>query len=196
MRDEDGELAVKIARKVVDTSPKSHEIPDFDVPDIFFENRGVFTTLKTYPKKELRGCIGFPEPVMPFIEALVHSAYAAAQEDPRFSPVRHRELNKIVVEVSVLTPPEEITLKPEERAKGVIVGTHGLIAESGFSKGLLLPQVAVEYGWDAEKFLSQTCWKAGLSPDCWLSERTKFYRFSADIFEELEPRGRVVRSRE
>ncbi len=87
----------------------------------------------------------------------------------------------------------ELKVKKKDLPKEIKIGVHGLIVEKGFYKGLLLPQVPVEWGWDEMEFLSQTCWKAGLPPDCWLDENTKIYAFTAEIFEEEEPHGKIRR---
>ncbi len=194
--DEDGKFAVRTARRVVEEYLKTSSVPQIVFPPKFNEKSGVFTTISRYPSHELRGCIGYPEPVYPLKEALVRSAIAAAIDDPRFPPVRYEELDGLVFEVSLLTPPEEIRVKKRKHLlKEVKIGVHGLIAERGFYRGLLLPQVPVEWGWDTREFLEQTCWKAGLPMDCWLDEHTKFYRFTAEIFEEVEPRGDIRRKK-
>jgi len=105
--------------------------------------------------------------------------------------INSRRNMEIIVEVTVLTPPERIEAKPVDLPKHVEIGRHGLMIKRGPYSGLLLPQVAVEFGFDAEEFLSQTCMKAGLPPDCWLIEGTEVYRFEGQIFKEVEPRGDV-----
>ena len=158
----------------------------------FQEERGVFVTISTFPEKELRGCIGYPEPVYPLNEALALSAMAAATEDPRFPPMIAEELEQVVFEVTVLTKPEKIDYKtPEELPSLIEVGRDGLIAERGYHRGLLLPQVPMEWGWDEEEFLSQTCWKAGLQKDEWRKGKVSFYRFRGEIFSEKSPGGAV-----
>jgi uncharacterized protein (TIGR00296 family) len=192
--DEEGVFAVKTARRVVEEYLERRKIPKIEFPEKFEKKSGVFTTISTYPKHELRGCIGFPEPVFPLKKALVESALSAAFQDPRFPPLRRDEIDRVVFEVSLLTPPVEVKVKNRrELLEKIRIGKHGLIVEKGFYKGLLLPQVPVEWGWDVEEFLAQTCWKAGLYPDCWLDEDTKIYAFSAEIFEEEEPRGKIRR---
>ncbi len=157
------------------------------------ENAGAFTTIKRFPSGELRGCIGYPEPIKPLYRAIIETAVLAATDDPRFPPVTEEELPHVTFEVSVLTPPEEIKAPPEERANHVEVGKHGLIVRFGPYSGLLLPQVPVEYGWDVETFLAHTCLKAGLPPDCWMREDVKLFRFTAEVYAEVEPGGKVVR---
>ncbi|MFH1125794.1 MAG: TIGR00296 family protein, partial [Candidatus Altiarchaeota archaeon] len=163
---------------------------------VFSEDSGVFVTIERYPSHELKGCIGFPEPVMPLGNAVRQAALSAALEDPRFPPVREKELKDILVEVSVLTKPELVEVKsPREYAKCIKIGVDGLIAEKGFCRGLLLPQVPVEWGWNEEEFLSETCMKAGLNPDEWLVPGVRVYKFSAQIFTEETPKGEVVEKR-
>ncbi len=194
--DEDGEFAVRTARKVVESYLERKTMPKIDFPEKFNRKGGVFTTISTYPDHNLRGCIGYPEPIMKLSEALIKSALAAAFEDPRFPPLRKDEIENVVFEVSLLTPPEEIKVKKrKDLLNEVVVGKHGLIAERGFYRGLLLPQVPVEWNWDVQEFLEQTCWKAGLPMDCWLDENTKIYRFTAEIFEEEKPGGRIRRKK-
>ena len=192
--DDDGRLAVKIARAIIESHVKHEKPPEFKVPDIFKQKSGVFVTLTTYPNDDLRGCIGYPEPIMPLIDAIKDSAVSAASRDPRFPPVRAQELNGIKVEVSLLTPPEEIRVeKPRKYVDRVKVGEDGLIVQRNWARGLLLPQVPVEWKWDAEEFLCQTCVKAGLTPDTWLQEGTKIFKFQAEVFSESKPGGEVKR---
>jgi len=147
-------------------------------------------------RRELRGCIGYPYPTEPLISAVIDSAISSATKDPRFYPLSLEELDQVVFEVSVLTPPELVEAeKPSMYPSKIKVGRDGLIVERGFFKGLLLPQVPVEWNWDEEEFLCQCCIKAGLPPDCWLLKGTKIYRFQAIIFEEVSPKGEVVRKK-
>jgi uncharacterized protein (TIGR00296 family) len=152
----------------------------------------VFTTLKTHPADDLRGCIGIPEPVMSLRDALIRSAMSAATEDPRFPNVTPGELEGITVEVTLMTPPEPIEASsPEQLLEMVQIGVHGLIAVRGGMRGLLLPQVPVEQGWDTEEFLRHTCWKAGLPPESWKDGVTRFQWFTGQVFSETSPRGEV-----
>ena len=189
LSNEDGKRAVKLAREAIETYLEERRIPQKRLDGVFSEKRGVFTTLTRHGN--LRGCIGFPYPVKRLDEAIIESAIAAAVDDPRFEPVRLSEMDEIVVEVTILTPPEKIDAKPKDLPSHVEIGRHGLIVKMGPFSGLLLPQVAVEYNMDAEEFLSETCMKAGLPPDCWLTG-AEVYRFEGQIFKEKEPRGEVV----
>lgn len=188
---EEGERAVLAARKVVESYVRGEVQYDLDLPDGFEEKSGVFVTIDTFPAGDLRGCIGYPEPFFPLGEALVKASQEATR-DPRFPPLREAELDDIVIEVSLLTPPEEILVrKPREYLKSIEVGRDGLIARKGVFRGLLLPQVAIDWEWSSEEFISQTCMKAGLKSDEWLKGDTRIYKFSAEIFGEKTPRGEI-----
>lgn len=142
------------------------------------ERRGAFVTL--HLRGKLRGCVGHVEPQKSLAETVARCAIAAAREDDRFDPVQPDEVAQLTIEISVLSPPKPIT--PNE----IIIGTHGLIIECGPFRGLLLPQVATERRWNADKFLLETCLKAGLPGDAWKSAETKILGFSAEIFSESE----------
>ncbi|OYT33570.1 TIGR00296 family protein [Archaeoglobales archaeon] len=185
---EEGETAVRLARKAIEVYLDERKLIQDRLTGVFEEKRGVFTTLTKFG--ELRGCIGFPYPIKRLDEAIIESAVSAAVDDPRFEPVRLSEMNDITVEVTVLSPPEKLDAKPRELPKRIEIGKHGLIVKMGPFSGLLLPQVAVEYNFDEEEFLTQTCMKAGLPPDCWLSG-AEVYRFEGQIFKEKEPRGEI-----
>ena len=167
---------VEIARRAVARSVNGSGAGDVpaipDLPDA----TGAFVTLKR--RGQLRGCIGTLECRGTLPEEVARVAVSAAREDPRFEPVRPSELADLDVEVSVLGPLEPIDpLDPG----AIEIGCHGLVVEQGWRRGLLLPQVATEWGWDRETFLSQTCAKAGLPHDCWRSG-ARVYRFAADVF--------------
>ena len=187
----DGENSVKLARAVIESHVKKKDLK-FDVSgDIFDEKLGVFVTIHTYPNNNLRGCIGIPEPILPLKIAIIDSSRSATR-DPRFPELGMSELENIKVEVTVLTKPEIIKVsKKKEYFAEIKIGRDGLIVEQGFFKGLLLPQVPVEQGWDVEGFLSNACMKAGLLPDSWFDEKTKIYKFSGQIFTEITPRGEI-----
>jgi AmmeMemoRadiSam system protein A len=136
---------------------------------------GAFVSL--HRRGMLRGCIGYVEAVMPLARAVQDMALSAAFQDPRFEPLSCEELEDLDIEISVLTPFEKIS-DPE----CIEVGRHGLMIRKGARSGLLLPQVPVQFGWDREVFLSQTCLKAGLGPDAWQDPDAELYIFAADIF--------------
>ncbi|HKR63035.1 MAG TPA: AmmeMemoRadiSam system protein A [Thermoanaerobaculia bacterium] len=139
---------------------------------------GAFVSLHTN-EGELRGCIGSIQPVAPLCDAVMANAINAAFRDPRFGPLDRRELPNVEIEISVMSPIEEV-----QSIEEIEVGRDGLIIRRGSRAGLLLPQVATEYGWDRETFLEQTCVKAGLPPDCWRSPGCRIERFSAEVFSE------------
>ena len=134
-----------------------------------------FVTLRSGGR--LRGCIGYTEPHTPLFRTVRECAVAAATEDPRFPRVTPAEVADLRIEISVLTP--LLPIRPEDAT----VGVHGLMIRKGANRGLLLPQVAVEYGWDRQTFLSQVCAKAGLPPDAW-KEDAELYSFTAEVFGE------------
>jgi len=194
---EDGDFLVRLARKAVETYLEDGNVTPApkDTSSKFMDRYGVFVTLNSSrgDKEELRGCIGFPYPTLPLLRAVIDSAINSATQDPRFPRVSHDELSSIVFEVSVLTPPQLIKVeKPVEYPSKIEVGKDGLIVEKGHHKGLLLPQVPIEWNWNEEELLCQCCIKAGLSPDCWVLEGTKIYKFSCIVAQELTPKGEVV----
>jgi len=192
--DEEGELAVRIARKVVDEYTTTRKRPVItDYPETFREKRGAFTTLNTYPQNELRGCIGLPLPRQKLIDALIESAMSATH-DPRFPPLNPKELGHIVVEVTIMSPLTLIQARiPKDYLSRIKIGRDGLYLEYGFYSGLLLPQVPVEYNWDVEEYLAHLSMKAGLPADGWTREGVRIYSFTGEIFHEVEPHGRVIR---
>ncbi|MEM2420068.1 MAG: TIGR00296 family protein [Candidatus Bathyarchaeia archaeon] len=195
---EEGKLLVKLARNAVEEYLKTRKrirVPE-ELPKKLMQPCGVFVTINSIQngEKELRGCIGLPHPTIPLAEAVIESAISSATQDPRFYPLSPEELDRVIFEVSVLTPPQLVEVKnPSEYPSKIKVGVDGLIIERGFYKGLLLPQVPVEWNWDEEEFLCQCCLKAGLPPDCWLMKGTKVYKFQAIIFEEERPKSEVKR---
>jgi uncharacterized protein (TIGR00296 family) len=192
----EGEFLVKLARKAVEEFLKNGRyinVPE-NISEKLLQPCGVFVTINTIRngEKELRGCIGYPYPITPLAQAVIESAISSATQDPRFYPLSLSELGKVVFEISILTPPQLVeAAKPKEYPEKIKVGRDGLIVERGIYKGLLLPQVPVEWEWDEEEFLCQCCLKAGLPPDSWLLKGTKIYKFQAIIFEEEKPNGEV-----
>lgn len=199
--DAEGAQAVQIARGAIaagigPSPPRDAATPfrELPLPPLFDERRGVFVTLRAVPEDELRGCIGYPLPVLALRLAIPRAAVAAAVEDPRFPPLRSRELAVTRIEVSILTRPAPIpAVRPSDRIAAVTIGRDGLIVEGEGTSGLLLPQVAVEQEWDAETFLAQTCVKAGLRPEMWRSPQVRFLTFQAEVFAEERPDGPVAR---
>jgi uncharacterized protein (TIGR00296 family) len=193
---EEGKFLVNLARQTVTEYLQNRRIslvPE-GVSSKLMELCGVFVTLNRIHKgaKMLRGCIGLPYPTTPLVHAVIDAAVSAATQDPRFPPVALEELDHIVFEVSVLTPPERVKAeKPTDYPSKIEVGRDGLIIENSYHKGLLLPQVPVELDWNEEEFLCQASMKAGLPPDSWLLKNTKIYSFSCVITHEISPKGEV-----
>lgn len=142
------------------------------------KRRGAFVTLLKDDK--LRGCVGILEPSYPLYEVIQEMAISAAFKDPRFSPLTREELDLIEIEISVLSPLKRGSIEEIE------IGKHGVYLIRGIYRGVLLPQVPVEYGWDKKTFLEHLCMKAGLPPDCYEEEDTEFYLFTAEVFREKE----------
>ncbi|MHB8095934.1 MAG: AmmeMemoRadiSam system protein A [Candidatus Aminicenantales bacterium] len=167
------ELARKAIEHYFDTGRTAH--PETGDP-LLREKRGAFVTLKT--DGELKGCIGYPVPVKPLDATIAEMAVAAASQDYRFTPLTPEELGRTVIEISVLSLPRPVKT-PDE----VIVGRHGIIISKGSSRGLLLPQVPLEYGWDRETFLRHGSLKAGLPGDAWM-KGARIEVFEAQVFSE------------
>jgi AmmeMemoRadiSam system protein A len=174
----DQELLFRVARESIQAYLKGQ--PDPLPPDpspILAQPMGVFVTLTRHGR--LRGCIGYLEALKPLLTAVQELAVAAGFRDPRFPPLREEELADLKMEISILSPMRQI-----KDVEEIQVGRDGIYLERGPSRGLLLPQVATDCGWDRLTFLRQTCGKAGLPPDAWEDPATKIYVFSADILHE------------
>jgi AmmeMemoRadiSam system protein A len=141
------------------------------------ERCGAFVTL--HIRGELRGCVGYIEARFPLSRTVREVAEKAAFEDPRFSPLTAEELEHVAIEISVLSP-----LRKIEDVKEIEVGKHGLVLDAGYTRGLLLPQVATEYDWNRDQFLSHTARKAGLQPDAWKQKGVAIFIFTSDVFSE------------
>ena len=192
---DDGKTLVQLARQAITNYLESKKPDPFTNRRLEVgEPRGVFVTLtNSAGEGELRGCIGNPFPKTSLAKETANCAIEAATMDPRFEPIgRYEFARSIVVEVSVLTPPEDIVVKnPLDLPLNVKIGRDGLLVSRGESRGLLLPQVALDEGFDEEEFLSQCCMKAGLTPDAWLTGTVRVARFQGQIFSEEEPNGTV-----
>ncbi len=140
---------------------------------------GAFVTLHLHG--HLRGCIGYIESPDPLADVVRKAAGKAAFHDPRFPPLTTREFHSVAIEISVLTSPEQIS-----DVSMIEIGRDGLIVELGFARGLLLPQVAIEQGWDRVEFVENTCGKAGLPGDAWMDPAARLFRFRAEVFSESE----------
>jgi AmmeMemoRadiSam system protein A len=170
---------LQLARQTIENflANGKREYPETDNPG-FLEKRGVFVTL--HKKGQLRGCIGYPLPIKPLIEAVVDNAISSATEDPRFRQVTAKELKDIDIEISVLTVPKKV-----KGYEDVVVGRDGIIISKGFMRGLLLPQVPVEQEWGIEEYISHGCLKAGLPMDEW-KRGVQIETFEGIVFGEHE----------
>jgi uncharacterized protein (TIGR00296 family) len=191
LTEDEGKAAVKLARKALtEFAEKRTRIEPEGLTKIFDEKQGVFVTL--HEDGDLRGCIGYPQPVMPLGKAIVDSAINAGTCDPRFPPVKTKELGRIEFEVTILTKPEPYDAPKADLPELVRIGIDGLIVSKGIFSGLLLPQVAPEWGFGSMEFLSQTCLKAGLPADAWIDDDTEVQHFQAQIFAEVAPEREVL----
>jgi len=186
---EEGEIAVRHARGAIEYIIAKKPKPTLSLTPVFGEKRGIFVTITK--AGELRGCIGFPYPVIPLGDAIEDAAVAAATGDPRFPPVRKEELSSLILEVTILTVPVLVVGEPGKRPEKIEVGRHGLIVRGRGTSGLLLPQVATEYCWDSTTFLDHTCIKAGLPERCWTYANVEVLTFEGQIFTEPSVRATV-----
>jgi AmmeMemoRadiSam system protein A len=165
-------IAAHFARRLPRLPPKT---PSLAAP------RGAFVTLRRLEDDDLRGCIGQMRSDQPLLDTVARMAVAAATEDGRFDPVTAGELPELAIEISALGPLAPI--RPED----VVVGRHGLLIGYGGRRGVLLPQVPIEQGWDRETFLDHTCLKAGLAPGTWSKPGVELLAFTAQVFGESDP---------
>lgn len=172
----DRRLLLEIAREALTAHVTGAGAPGEHLSDLLAREAGAFVTL--HCRGDLRGCIGHVEANEPLGRVIVRCAIAAGTSDPRFPPVTPGELSEIDVELSILGP-----LEPVARLDDIEIGRHGLVVELGWSRGLLLPQVATEWNWDREAFVAETCRKAGLPRDAWKTG-AKIWRFEAEVFGE------------
>ncbi|MDD3144380.1 MAG: AmmeMemoRadiSam system protein A [Candidatus Cloacimonetes bacterium] len=176
MTDEQKKILLRLARAAI-ASRFTHsplELPDD--PE-FQARRGLFVTL--HSQGDLRGCIGLIEARRTIAEEVVHMARSAAFDDPRFPPLRPEELDKIRLEISILSE-----MIPVEDISGIVIGRDGLLLRQGFHSGVFLPQVPVEWNWDLKTYLTQLCRKAGLPDGAWKRADSELYRFEAEVFGE------------
>jgi len=180
LTNEQRKILLSVARDTIHTKAFHQTLPEFDFNDeIFTEKRGGFVTL--HKKGELRGCIGYVFAYHPLLDTIIEMAEAAAFRDPRFPSVEQYEIDDLDIEISVLSP-----LKKIENVEEIEIGVHGIMLEKGTNTGLLLPQVAPEWGWNRTEFLERTCQKAGLAKNEWKKSETTIKIFSADIFSEKD----------
>lgn len=187
-----GREAVRAARQAAEAETEGRaENPVFS--EGFRELSGAFVTISKYPSGDLRGCIGYPEPVLPLGQAIISAARSACH-DPRFPSLTLKEAENCVFEVTVLTSPEKINFSsPDDLLNKIEIGRDGLILSYKGRRGLLLPQVPVEWEWSKETYLEQLSAKARLPMDIWKKEGVTIENFQGEIFAEKSPKGEVVR---
>ncbi len=189
---------VLIARTAVEKYVREGEVidgSDFGINKLD-PNCGLFVTLygRFNNKNELRGCIGHIVPNSEVPTSIIDIAIKAATQDPRFYPVKEHELRNIVFEVSFLSEPRIINTKEKyEYFNKIKIGRDGLILESNYGLGVLLPQVAVEHKWNVEQYLVNLCAKTGAPSNSWLLPSSKIFRFETFIFSEKEPYGEIIK---
>jgi len=172
------ELLLDIARKTIENLTNGKPLPDFNIDDSLLNAKcGAFVTI--HSRGNLRGCIGNIIGHSSLWETVRKMAFEAASNDPRFPPVTADELEKIDIEISVISPFKKI-----DNIEQIQVGQHGIFLKQGYNQGLLLPQVATEYDWGRKEFIEHTCMKAGLNKDCYRNEKCEIYIFSATVFGE------------
>jgi AmmeMemoRadiSam system protein A len=178
LKDADKEALLKVARLALEASLMNKKEPaPAALSEELLSRKGAFVSL--HNRKELRGCIGQIYPDQELYRIVQHCALGAAFEDGRFSSVTLEELKNLEIEISVLSP-----LRLIQSIEEIMAGLHGLYIVQGYHRGLLLPQVATEYGWDRIEFLEHTCLKAGLPRSAWKDPKTAIHVFEAEIFSE------------
>lgn len=193
LRLEQGAMLVHLARRAIESKFSIIKLNvDKKLKQEFSTIRGCFVTI--HKNGQLRGCIGYPEPVLPLWQAIVNASNSAAFQDARFPAIEKKELDQITIEISILTKPERIDVRnPEDYLKNIKIGKDGLIVRSTFSSGLLLPQVATEHNWNSLTFLQQTCIKANLHADEWQNfDNCRVYKFRSQIYGESSPNGEII----
>ena len=177
LEESDKKELLRVARSSIESSLSKKDMRFRTESPFLLKPQGAFVTLRI--DQELRGCIGYVEAHLPLIDTVAEAAVKAALQDPRFPPLTSGELSSVQIEISVLSPLSKV-VSPDT----IQVGIHGLVIDDGFTRGLLLPGVAVEYHWTREEFLDHTAVKAGLAPDAWRSGRAKIFSFTTETFSE------------
>jgi AmmeMemoRadiSam system protein A len=176
-----------LARRSIRAYVLEQALPEGSPPQHTGPRRGAFVTL--HREGRLRGCIGRPESTEPLGSVVAACAVLAASRDPRFPPVRADEIHTLEIEISILAVPEEVPAA--DVLERIQPGVHGAAITLGGSRGLLLPQVAAEYGWGARRFLEETCRKAGLPTQAWQDPEARIELFTAEVFSESQYPGNL-----
>jgi len=181
LSDEDKKILLKIARQTLEAYAREKKKAKFNAENFreaLKAKRGAFVSL--HKRGNLRGCIGIFDAHSPLFQTVSEMAISAGWQDPRFPGLSSEELKEVEIEISVLSPLEPA--QPEQ----IEVGKHGIYITKGLNRGVLLPQVAIEYGWDRQTFLEHTCLKAGLAPSAWKESDTTIEIFTAEVFSEKD----------
>ncbi len=180
LNDQNKRALLQLARESILSAVHHQQLtPTKHESTVLQEPAGAFVTLRSH--SELRGCIGYIEPKLPLVRTVEEVAAKAALEDPRFHPLTDDELDQVDIEISVLSPLQKV-----DKVEDIEVGKHGLVVDAGFTRGLLLPQVAEENHWDRETFIRHTAMKAGLVPEGWNHPSVQLFSFTVDKFSESE----------
>ena len=190
----DGIAAVRIARSII-TNEVEGKHARYEMPASFDRPYGVFVTINTYPSLHLRGCIGYPDPVLPLKDVLGPAAISACS-DPRFSSLKENELDAVVMEVTILTPPEQISAAKADLPAAIRIGRDGLMLEYKGRRSVFLPRVPAEQGWDVKEYLENLCMKAGIGKDRWKEKECLIFSFRGKIFKETSPNGDITEETE
>lgn len=178
--EEERRRLLQLARQAIATTVREDQVPQLHDPGGRLTiPAGVFVSL--HKQQQLRGCIGHLAAHQPLYRAVIEAATSAALHDPRFPPLTREELSEVDIEISILSPMTELDSHTAEER--IVIGQHGLMVSQGNYRGLLLPQVAVQFGWDARKFLEETCLKANLAPNAWCAG-VRLEMFTAEVFGE------------
>jgi AmmeMemoRadiSam system protein A len=177
---DDKKALLRLARESIECAVNDKALPSTDLPaQNLITPCGAFVTIRV--RGDLRGCFGYVNAYYPLAQSVQEVAVKSALEDPRFEHIAPDELGAVEVEISVLEAPVKV-----ERIEEIEIGVHGLILETRVHRGLLLPSVATEYGWDREQFLNHTALKAGLPPDAWKNKNVTIFKFKAEKFSESD----------
>jgi AmmeMemoRadiSam system protein A len=178
LTDEEKQELLRIARATLREFLRTGRVPPGKPHrDSLVAEAGAFVSL--HIGEALRGCIGTQVESKPLYKTIQEMAIAAASRDPRFAPVTPEEFNRLIIEISVLGDHGRVS-GPDD----IVIGEHGITIDSQGRRGLLLPQVASDNGWDAETFLQHVCAKAGMPPDSWREQSSELERFTAQVFSE------------
>lgn len=182
--EQNGEFLLALSRRSIEEFLNNKKVINIPYCDIrLLQKQGVFCTIRD---PNLRGRVGIPFPSTKLIEGVIHSSLGAAFDDSRFKPLTREELDGVLLEISVLTEPERLIGSPQHIPKLIEIGNHGVIVKNGKTSALLLPEVALEYGWDEVEFLQATCQSSGMPPNTWKKSKAQVFTFEQQVFREME----------